>query len=383
MSDAEIKLMLDLLKKLIRTKPENPPGREESAALMLKSELEKFGFTPRLEYVTDKRPNLILEISGDSPGPILLLNGHLDVVPATSGWTIDPFAGIIKNNKVYGRGAVDMLGGLSAMVVAIKKFLDEYDSFGGKILFTAVIDEEAGGSGTKYLINNMKIKADIAMVAEPTDNTLFICERGLLWYRFKVFGKAAHGSMPHEGVNAIEALMSLLQNIKNMKLEYTPHKYLGFHTVNIGKISGGKKINIVADYAEAEVDIRTTPLITHNAIKQKINLLVRGIEQTFDAKIDADVILEASPYELDEKSEIVQRVINAIRRATGTAPKIGGMPGATDARLFIEKGIPALIYGPAPLSKAHKDDEYVEISSLVKTLKSYYEILKEFLIFSK
>ncbi|MGQ4832270.1 MAG: M20 family metallopeptidase [Candidatus Asgardarchaeia archaeon] len=373
-----INFMITLLRKLVRSKPENPPGNEKDTALIVKLALEEIGLDTTLDFVTESRPNVIAHINGGSKGLKILLNGHLDVVPATQGWSVNPFDITIKNGRIYGRGTVDMFGGLVAMIAATKQFLDVHKSFNGSIIFTAVVDEEAGGSGTKHLVKK-GVDADFGFVSEPSNNKLFICERGIMWYKFKVYGKAAHGSLPHEGVNAIEVLINLLNTIKQIKLEYSPHKYLGFHTINFGTISGGRKVNIVADYAEAEVDIRTTPIIKHEEIKNKINNVVQALSKLYDAEIKHSLIIEALPFEIDENSDFVKRTVRAITKAIGFPPKLDGMPGATDARFFVEQGIPTLIYGPGPIEKAHKDDEFVTMDSLIKTYRAYYSILEHFL----
>ena len=369
------KYIIEILRNLIKTKPINPPGQEEEAALVIKEELEKLGAKTTLDYVKPKRPNVIGTFGGEEgKGTTLLFNGHTDVVPPGPNWTMDPFEGIVKDGKVYGRGAVDMLGGLAATLGAIKAVIDSGYEFKGRLLYTAVIAEETGGEGAIKLVKD-GIKADYAYVSEPSDLEIRIAERGLIWFKIKCIGEAAHASMPHLGINAIEVLTKALLAIKDIKYDYEPHEFLGYHTFNIGLIKGGVKTNIVAPECEATIDIRTPPSLSFKTVEEKIRNVLKNFEEIYGAKFDLQVIAAADPFELDKNSEIVRFTCEAFKEALDMEPRIGGMFGATDGRFFVKAGIPTVILGPGPEDNAHKADEYVEIDSLVKLAKIYTQII--------
>jgi len=380
LSKVDEKYIVETLKNLIKTKPVNPPGQEEEAAFVIKEELEKLGAKTTLDYVKPKRPNVTGVFDGkEQKGIVLLFNGHTDVVPPGPNWTVDPFTGIVKNGRVYGRGAVDMLGGLAAMLGAIKAVIDSGYEFTGKLLYTAVIAEETGGDGAIKLVKD-GIKADYAFVSEPSDLEIVIAERGLIWFKIKCIGKAAHASMPHLGINAIEILAKALLAIKDIKYDYEPHELLGCHTFNIGLIKGGVKTNIVAPDCEATIDIRTIPALSFETIEERIRETLTIFEKNYSVKFEFQVIEKAEPFEVDKDSEIVKLTCEAFKEALNMDPKFGGMPGATDGRFFIKAGIPTIILGPGPHFNAHKADEYVEIESLVKLAKIYTQIILKTLI---
>lgn len=372
---ADEKYIVETLKNLIKTRPVNPPGQEEEAAFVIKEELEKLGAKTTLDYVKPKRPNVIGSFEGkNQKGRVLLFNGHTDVVPPGPNWTVDPFEGVVKNGKVYGRGAVDMLGGLAAMLGAIKAIVDGGYEFKGKLLYTAVMAEETGGDGAIKLVKD-GIKANYAYVSEPSDLEVVIAERGLIWFKIKCIGKAAHASMPHLGINAIEILAKALLAIKDIKYDYEPHELLGCHTFNIGLINGGVKTNIVAPDCEATIDIRIIPTLSFETVEERIRETLNIFEKNYGVKFTVQVIGKAEPFEVDKDLKIVKLTCEAFKEALNMEPKFGGMPGVTDGRFFIKAGIPTIILGPGPHFNAHKADEYVEIESLVKLAKIYTKII--------
>ncbi|MCD6484275.1 MAG: M20 family metallopeptidase, partial [Candidatus Odinarchaeota archaeon] len=371
--------IIDLTKRLIKTKPENPPGLEEPTAMVIKEELEKMGAEVKVEYVQDKRPNVIGIFKGKKPGKIVLFNGHSDVVPAGPNWSMPPFEGIVKDNKLYGRGAVDMFGGLAAMLEAVRVFINEHPDFPGEIIYTVVVGEETGGIGAKKIVQE-NLKADYVIVGEPSNNVIYVGERGILWSKIKCEGKSAHASLPHKGVNAIEVLIRALLALKEMKLEYEPHKYFGIHTFNIGKIEGGIKANIVAPSAEATIDMRLPPGTKISTVKEKLKELLDAYEKMYDVKFDVEYIIESDAYETPENSDLVLKFKLAAEEVLGKGVKLGGMMGATDGRFFYEKGMKTIIFGPGPLSCAHTADEYVEIPSLLNAAKVYYRALEKLLL---
>ena len=375
----EINRIVDLTRKLIKTKPENPPGLEENAAMIIKEELEKMGAEVKVEYVQEKRPNVTGTFKGKKGGKIVLFNGHSDVVPAGPNWSIPPFEGIIKGDKLYGRGSVDMFGGHATMLEAVRVFIQEHPDFPGEIIYTVVVGEETGGIGAKKIVQS-GIKADYVIVGEPSDNVIYVGERGILWCKIKCLGKSAHASLPYKGVNAIEVLARTLLALKEMKLEYEPHKYFGTHTFNIGKFEGGIKANIVAPSAEATIDMRLPPGIKISNVKRKIENLLNAFETMYDVKYEIEYIIQSDAYETSEDSELVQKFKSAAEDVLGKNVKVGGMTGATDGRFFFEKGMATIIFGPGPINSAHTANEYVEIPSLLNAAKVYYRALEKLLL---
>jgi succinyl-diaminopimelate desuccinylase len=300
---------IELTQELVRINSENPPGNEKQVAKFIKDFLEDLKISAELIEFEKNRVNLVASI-GNGDG--LMLNGHMDTVPVGDirNWKYDPFEGKVLNGKIYGRGTSDMKGGIAAILTAVKNLAKE--KFKRKLLLTFVADEEVSLKGSKYLIENRKeMFKDIkyGLVAECNDMSLTIAQKGITDIRVKFKGKAAHGSKPELGDNAIYKAADFIQELRKLiiKLKNKENLILGSGTINVGTIRGGTKINVVPDYCEIEIDRRLipgeTPTIAVNQIKNLLKKL----------KLKAEVILEVNrlPMQIDKNLELI-KILNRI-----------------------------------------------------------------------
>ena len=251
--------LIELTTQLIQIPTENPPGNERKAFIFLKPILSKMGFNIKT-YISPKgRWNIVAERRWGKGGRRLLFNGHLDVVPPgnPSQWKYPPFQGKLEKGKIYGRGSSDMKGGIASFLHAISTIdRSKIHIKQGAVVLHLVSDEESHGhQGTDFLTQKGLIQGDAALVGEPSSLHPVIGQKGAIWLRISTLGKSAHGSRPHQGVNAIEKMMKLITHLNILSLE-KEHPLLGRPTLNIGTIQGGTKINIVPDRCEIEVDRR-------------------------------------------------------------------------------------------------------------------------------
>lgn len=378
------KELVDLTTRLIQIPTENPPGNEKPAALFLKPLLSKMGFRVKTLLSPKGRANLIAERRWGKGGRTLLFNGHLDVVPPgdPAQWKYPPFRGKLSRGRIYGRGASDMKGGIASFIHALSIIdraripLDQ-----GAVVLHLVSDEESHGhQGMGFLTQKGIIQGDAALVGEPTGFDLVVCQKGALWFRISTFGKSAHGSRPHQGVNAIEKMMKLIARLNSIPLE-KEHPLLGKPTFNIGMIRGGTKINIVPDRCEIEVDRRMLP-------GEKKEEVLKRIKDILDSFQSQDPLFQyrmeeidfAEPSEIRPDEEIVKISLEAVREVTGERPAIRGFSGFTDARFYINPyHIPALILGPGGVDQSHTTNESVEVDALVRAVHIYGLILINFL----
>ena len=195
--------------------------------------------------------------------PTLLFNGHMDVQPPGHQWTRDPFAATVEGRQLYGQGAMDMKAGLTAIVFAVDSLRRAGRRLAGNVVVTAVADEVCGGHlGTGYLVANGLVQADMAVVCEPTGDTVRIAHRGALWLEIEVAGKSAHGGRPWLGVNAVSKAARIITALEDQlvpSLKHRTHALLPAPTINIGTIEGGTKTNLVADRAVIKIDRRMVP----------------------------------------------------------------------------------------------------------------------------
>ena len=379
--------LLDLTQQLIQIPTENPPGNEKGIALFLKPILSKMGFTVKTYLSPKGRWNIIAERRWGKGGRRLLFNGHLDVVPAgdPSQWKYPPYQGMLRKGRIYGRGASDMKGGIASFLQAISTIdRSKIDLHQGAVVLHLVSDEESHGhQGMGFLTQKGLIQGDAALVGEPSDLDPVIAQKGALWLRILTIGKSAHGSRPDSGVNAIEKMMEVIDPLNSIPVE-EEHPLLGKPTINIGRIQGGTKINVVPDRCEMEVDRRMLP-------GEKKEEVLRGMREALDSLQAQDPSFQyrmeeidfAEPCEIDPEEEIVKISLEAIQEVRRERPKMKGFTGFTDARFYINQcHIPTLILGPGGMDQPHTANESVEVDSLVQAAHIYALILLRFLSLS-
>jgi len=376
--------LVELTSRLIQIPTENPPGNEKKAFTFLKPILSKMGFQVRT-YISPKgRSNIIAERRWGKGGRRLIFNGHLDVVPAgdPSKWKYPPFGGKLSQGRVYGRGASDMKGGVASFIHAISMIdRSNIPLNQGSLALHLVSDEESHGhQGMGFLARKGLIKGDAVLVGEPTNLDLIIAQKGALWFRIATFGKSAHGSRPGQGVNAIEKMMALIDRLNSIPLA-KEHPLLGKPTINIGKIQGGIKVNVVPDRCEIEVDRRLLPDEKKEEILREIKLAIESI-QARDPLLNYQIeeIDYAEPSEISPDEDIVRIGLEAGREVRGERPNVRGFSGFTDARFYINQfHIPTLIFGPGGTDQSHTTNESVEVDNLIQAARIYARIIVRFL----
>jgi len=378
------KELVDLTTRLIQIPTENPPGNEKKAFLFLKPLLSRMGFKIRTYLSPQGRYNIMAERRWGNGGRSLIFNGHLDVVPSgdPSRWKYPPFSGKFSKGKIYGRGASDMKGGISSFLQAIS-MIDRANiklTQGGIALHLVSDEESHGHQGMGFLAQKGLIKGDAVLVGEPTGLDLVIAQKGALWLRITSFGKSAHGSRPEQGVNAIEMMMHLVDRLNSIPL-LKEHPLLGKPTINIGKIEGGTKINVVPDRCEMEVDRRVLPGEKKDEVLREIEGAIESVQaQNPLFKFELEEIDDAEPSEVAPDEEIVRIGFEACQEVRGERPKVRGFSGFTDGRFYVNQfNLPTLIFGPGGTDQSHTTDESVEVEALVQAAHIYGLMILKYL----
>ncbi len=366
---------VNLLKKLIQAKTVNPPGNEYKAAKIVEKELKKSKIKYKKYEKMKGRTNLVAEIGKGKAE--LLIACHLDTVPAGDGWKTNPFKGVVKKGKVFGRGAQDNKGAVASTIILgkiLKKFEKEFHS---KLLLVFAADEELGSKyGTTFLMKEKKIFATNAIIPDIADNlkTIAIGEKGGVFFKITSYGKQVHGSRPWLGENAIENMMLFLKKLKQLKIPYKKHKHFTKPTINIGAIKGGSAPNMVPSVCEAKVDMRFVPRQNVDKAIKKIKQLAKKTQ----GKFKIEIMVKLKPHVVDEKSELVKVLKKNIKKVTGKNPKLRGLEGGTVAKDMVPK-INAIDVGIGD-DVAHQPNEYIQISQLKKFEKTMALVAKEMLI---
>jgi len=363
-----------LLEEMIRIPSINPdldsssPG-EQKLSIYLAEYLDKAGFEVTVQEASQTRKNVIARLKGLGTGKTLMLNGHMDTVDV-EGMTSDPFNPRFSNGKIYGRGSLDMKSGVAAMIIAAESIKEAGIELDGDLLLACVVDEEYKSIGTEALVK--EYSADGAIVCEPTDMGIGIAHKGFAWERILVKGKAAHGSKPDEGIDAIMKAAKLLAAIHEMeekKLRSNNHPLLGHPSIHASLITGGTGISTYPDKCVVQLERRTVPGESQDDVQMEMEGLLKDLTRE-DADFNAELSLYfyRSPMETAKESELVKTLSTTFEKHMGEKPPIEGFSGWADTAIISSAGIPAVLFGPAGKG-LHAAEEYVDLQSVTDSAR--------------
>lgn len=358
-----------LTRSLVRADSRNPdlvPGApgEAPAAAVLREVLAEWGFRVEVTEAAPGRPNLVARIGGGRGGASLMLNGHLDTV-GVEGMTHDPLGAELRDGRLYGRGATDMKAGVAAMCAAAARAAAR-GALAGEVIVAAVADEEYESVGTRALVA-AGVRADAAIVTEPTRLAICPAHRGFAWITVTVHGRAAHGSRYDIGVDAIRHAGLLLAELDALEADVLPtrtHPLLGRASLHASLIEGGIGISTYPDRCVLQLERRTVPGESAADAAREVEAAcarVRTRRPTFRATVEPGFAQGPSDVAVDAP---VMRVLGAALEAAREPVRIEGMPAWTDAALLNEAGIPAVCFGPGDIALAHAAEEYVEVREI-------------------
>lgn len=366
-----------LLRELVRTDSRNPAlasgaPAEGPIARLLAEVLTQWGFDARLIEAAPGRPNVIARVEGSGGGRSLMFNGHIDVV-GVDGMRHAPFDASVRDGRMYGRGASDMKGGVAAMCAAAARVKG---TLTGDLIIACVADEEWRSLGTSALVAS-GVRADAAVVTEPTGLTIMPAHKGFAWIELTFHGRAAHGSRWDLGVDAIRhagLLLAELQRIDEELLPRKKHGLLGRPSLHAGEIQGGLGLSTYPDRCVLRIERRTIPGETTGDVEREIDDLcsqLRARHPSFNA--DIEILFAQPPSDIDPKAPLCTALQRAVQ-AHGVTPRIAGMSAWTDAALLNAAGIPAVCFGPGDMGLAHAAEEYIDL----REVEQAAEILASF-----
>jgi len=309
------------------------------------------------------RPSLVAIARGTGGGRRLMLNGHLDTV-GLAGYDGDPLEPRIRDGKIFGRGAYDMKGGIAAMMTAAAR-VAAAGRLRGDIMLALVADEEHGSFGTEEVLESYT--ADAAVITEPTNLQVTLAHKGFAWFDVEIIGRAAHGSRPDLGVDAIAKAGHFLVALEDLglRLAHGPgHPLLGTGTVHASVIQGGEEPSTYPASCRITIERRTVPDENADRLRDELTSLLDRLTATvpgFRYRLSAGLFRE--PFEADPQAVIVQTLTHNAEAVLGRTPVVGTSPFWTDAALLHRAGIPCLLFGVEG-EGAHASAEWVDIASL-------------------
>jgi len=384
--------VVELTRALIRIpsvhRPGDPDANESRVAAFVEAWLRREGFAVIVQPVAPGRPNVIGWIGEKTPGRhSLLLEGHTDVVTEgdPADWTWPPFGAEMVDGRIYGRGAADMKSGLAAAMVAAAAFIRAGITPRGKLVVGALVDEEDGMIGVRHLVDSaIGRELDAAIICEPEENELCLEQRGVVWARFRVRGKMAHGAMPEAGINPISCLGVILREApaleRRLRRVCERSRYLRPPTVTPTVIQGPARgvgvpqSNVIPAVAELVLDVRLTPGIDADGMRTELEAVCRKAEGAYPGvKVEWEAINSFRLATRVDKSEaLVQAMIGGVKAGAGRSPRYGGVPGSTDGTILrMELGIPIVTCGPGNRLIPHQVNEYVDAAEIVEAARIY------------
>jgi acetylornithine deacetylase/succinyl-diaminopimelate desuccinylase family protein len=359
--------VVSLLSDLVAIPSINPMGRgrtgpeysEQSLADFVRAFLTKNAIDCEMQQVLPGRPNVLGRVDAKASQTILL-EAHLDTVHADS-MTIEPFAPVVRNGQLFGRGSCDAKGSMAAFLQAVIHALKTPGRLRYNILLLFVSDEEYRFTGAQHAVKK-GLKADFGIVGEPTQLKIVRAHKGVTRWTMVTKGVAAHSAYPELGRNAIYAMSNIVNRLDEYAAELysdSRHPLLGAPSLSVGVIEGGQAVNVVPDRCSIEVDRRTLPDETMHSVIAPIRTLLQDLPD-WEMK---EPYLSVAGMEVSEHAAGLEALAGSIKAVKGDVT-VEGAQYATDAGIYNVAGIPTVVFGPGDITQAHTESEFIDLSQL-------------------
>lgn len=341
------------------------------------------------QTIAPKRDNIIARLDGRgsaASGPVLLLEAHQDTVPV-EGMTIAPWKPTLRDGRLYGRGACDIKGGLTAMLGAVARLAAEPVDQRPTVIMACTVNEEYGFTGAKgvcELWSNRRgsifpRKPDMAIVAEPTNLQIVVAHKGVVRWRCRAKGRAAHSSLPHLGENAIYRMASVVLALERYQREVAPqlgeHPLCGRPSLSVGTIHGGLSVNTVPDACTIEIDRRLLPHDDpRTAYRHAIEHVAANVAGIAGSIEHLPPFIESPGLSQETNGALADALATVVGEVAGPAAKIG-VPFGTDAAMFAQH-FPTVVFGPGSIDQAHTADEWVPLIEVEQASEILYRFAR-------
>ena len=373
--------VLPVVRDLVALKSENPGCGEAGVAEYVRDFFGKLDVPVTLVPIDEGRYNVVARMRGSGQAEPLAFTGHMDVVPVSgterAKWKTDPYQPTVVDGKLFGRGATDMKGGLGAAMAAMRAIREEGLTPPGDILLIATVDEEALMLGSKAIAKTDRL-SDVKqlVVCEPTDMQIICSGRGRSWADVRVIGESGHAGIENNGNNAIMQAMKLIGALKagQHRVKFVPHPQLGNFFWQVTVIHGGVEPAVVPDSCVVTVDTRPIPGQTCDGVWDVFFEILNELKQDRDFDAEVEILERREPWETPVEDELVKKAEAAL--ALENLPvEYGSANYTTDGCVFVKLGIREIIVGPGSISRAHKDNEWVDTAQLAQAANVYYDLM--------
>ncbi len=384
------------LEQLIRIPSVNPMGRDVAGAPYLEYQVtdflqqffEQLGVPWHRQPVAPLRDNIVACLEGHGDASTIVFEVHQDTVPV-EGMTIAPWEPVIRDGRLYGRGACDDKGPMACMLTAFARLAQQEPHVRPTIVMACTVNEEHGFTGARELARSWSAGEhplvtrlpDAMVVAEPTSLDVVVAHKGVVRWRSHTKGRAAHSSQPEQGENAIYTMgqiITLYQQYADSLSDQPSHQLLGQPTLNVGTIQGGICVNAVPDQCTIEIDRRLLPHEDpHEARQAAIDWLAQRLPKHISDRVQHDTPFLTSYGLSEQTTDGLASRVQQVAHATGAHCDRIGVPYATDAPCFARLGIPTVVFGPGSIQQAHTADEWVPLNELHLAVEAYLALATE------
>ena len=364
--------LIALTQELMRMRTPNPPADYSVIAPRMRELMTELGLEIAVMQGQEGKPNVVGLWRGSGGGPTLLIDAHMDVVDAGSGWEHDPWAAEIVDGVIWGRGAADMKAALSILIHVTKALKASGFKPKGNLIITATNDDEtAGKMGLKYVVEQGLKKAgwpmpDFHLLLEASSWTVNLAYKGRVWIRVAIEGKTAHGGKPENGVNAIMKCVDLIGGV--LAIPRKSHPLIGADSINVGTINGGEKTNIVPGACKVTFDYRFVPGTNSDEAVARVKAVADGLARKDpDFKVVGfEVFEKRDPFEVPESLKEIALLKQCIADERGKPAQVGGTLSAGNAYWSLSNGINATMTGPGLADVIHTSKEHMSVKDLTE-----------------
>jgi len=374
--------IVELLAELVRRPSINPMGRTDiPAELLFESRVTDYleacfreiGVPCERQVVAPGRENIIARYVPSTPAPFTVLwEAHQDTVPV-DGMIVEPFGARIENGRLYGRGSCDVKGGIAYMFSAFARLVKEKPKGSAAVTLAFTVDEEHTFLGVQHLMQS-GVRADGAIVAEPTGLEIVRTHKGVVRWQIETAGVACHSSRPDNGVNAVYRMARLVQGIETYAKRLPTTRtdpLLGPPTLSLGVIQGGVSPNTVPDYCRVEIDRRLIPGEDATAAVDDVEVFLKAFPGVDFSFAMTKPRLSCPPLSPKGSEALIERLGKAIDTIAGPH-RVVAVPYGTDASTIAEAGVPAVVFGPGDIAQAHTKDEWIDLDQLEQAAEILY-----------
>lgn len=386
--------LVSLLQDLVRLPSVNPMGRPVQGDIYYEHRMTEYlenlfrgmGVRYERQTMTPGRDNIVARIDGDvsaeDGAPLIMLEAHQDTVPVDH-MIIPPFDPQLRDGRIYGRGSCDIKGGMASMLWAFHRLASVRPAGMPTVLMACTVNEEHGSEGAAKLAELWERPSslfprapDAAIVAEPTSLNVVVAHKGVVRWRVKTHGRAAHSSQPKMGQNAIYAMGRVLGVVEHYAKEVVPglgaNRWVGQPTMSVGVIAGGISVNTVPDHCMIEVDRRVLP---DESPMEALHHALRHFEEQLSDTVSHEAPFSISHGLSDQLNGPLSQELAAIARRKFGAGELIGVPFGTNAPRYAQTGVPTVVFGPGSIDQAHTVDEWVEVEQLHAAGETLYDFV--------